>query len=310
MEIDAVSATQDVLIHNYLQFFATMEITCIWARPKGLVSYLFIANRYLALFGNIVALYINLLNIPSEFHILNRLGILAVRMYALYARDRRIVYLFIALAILVIAVISAVFTHQDVKTVTSVRGCNIAHTVQNGIRLAVPWECVLVLDVIILGLTVFKTHASIRQGASGRHMPTTVHIPKLIIRDGALYFVGMVVTNTLNIMCFYLAAPIIKGSMSTFASVMSVTLISRVILNLREVVEASRASVNFETVSYPKWNGGSNQQTSYSSKLGPLVQVVGSKTAVCGWDMHMKVIDISRTRQYPDLELQRVYTTY
>ncbi|KAF7967542.1 hypothetical protein HWV62_33960 [Athelia sp. TMB] len=78
MEIDFVSATRDILIHDYLQFFATTiliydhyltfpaEIDCIWARPKGLVSWLFIANRYLALFGNIAALYINLINLPSE----------------------------------------------------------------------------------------------------------------------------------------------------------------------------------------------------------------------------------------------------
>lgn len=110
---------------------------------------------------------------------------------------------------------------------------------------------------------------------------------------------------------------------------MGVTLISRVILNLREVSETLRVSwsiiivdkllwnpvlfqksIEFETVSLPKWNADSNHQTGYTSKLGSLVRVAGGKTAGPGWDLHMKVIDISRTQQYPDLVLQKPSDTF
>ncbi|KAF7980788.1 hypothetical protein HWV62_36857 [Athelia sp. TMB] len=377
--------TSILLYDHYLTL--PVEINCVWARRKGVVSWLFIVNRYLALFGNIAALFINLIDLPSEvcyiiiftsvfvstnntptgvsryavnshllltsltaahklvygdnfsslptkysssvspfylddkLHMLSVAVILAVRMYALYARDRRIVYLFAFLGTSIITIVSIFFQHQNSVAVTSVAGCNIAHTFQNGIRLAVPWECVFFLDAIVLGLTVFKTRLATQKSAIGL-ANNAVHIPTLIIRDGAF---GMALANLLNIMCFYFAAPLMRGSMSTFASVyvallskveaqayglsasrIGVTLISRVVLNLREVADASRESHDLESM--PKWAGGTRSlpRSSYSVNIGSPAIISGKVMSEPGWDMHMKVIDISPMRRYPDWETQEV----
>ncbi|KAJ8453745.1 hypothetical protein ONZ45_g19585 [Pleurotus djamor] len=50
--------------------------------------------------------------------------------------------------------------------------------------------------------------------------------------SGALYFAVMVLANLLNILTFYLPSPLLRGSLATFASLTSVTMISRLLLNL------------------------------------------------------------------------------
>ncbi|KAF7975911.1 hypothetical protein HWV62_8345 [Athelia sp. TMB] len=234
--------TAILLYDHYLTL--PVEINCVWARRKGVVSWLFIVNRYLALFGNIAALFINLIDLPSEIF----------------------------------------FQHQNSVAVTSVAGCNIAHTFQNGIRLAVPWECVFFLDAIVLGLTIFKTRLATQKSAIGL-ANNAVHIPTLIIRD-ALLSRPEAQTHALS------------------ASSIGVTLISRVVLNLREVAEASRESHDLESM--PKWAGGTRSlpRSSYSVNIGSPAIISGKVMSEPGWDMHMKVIDISPMRRYPDWETQ------
>ncbi|KZP06105.1 hypothetical protein FIBSPDRAFT_764925, partial [Athelia psychrophila] len=130
-----------ILCYDHCLTFAS-EVTCVWSRPKGTVSILFLVNRYIALFGNIAAVYIGLGDVPTEgyqltpgcsckqvdlwrqillivnqtiicgrFIILTNIThteshhpvILIVRMYALYGGDRRIIYFFLCCAIVMIA---------------------------------------------------------------------------------------------------------------------------------------------------------------------------------------------------------------
>ncbi|KAF7967541.1 hypothetical protein HWV62_33958 [Athelia sp. TMB] len=229
-----------------------------------------------------VGLWRQVLLVANQIHMLNQAVILAVRMYALYARDRRIIWLFAFLGISTIVIVS--------------------------VRLAVPWECVFVLDTIVLSLTVFKARLAIRK-SSVRPSANAIHIPTLKIRDGALYFAGMALTNLLNIMCFYVAPPLMKDSESQLtlsASSIGVTLISRVVLNLREIADASRSSPNLETISQPKWTSGarSHPRSSYTSKTGTPRVITGKVTSEPGWEMRMKVMDISAVQEYPNLEMQ------
>ncbi|KAK7455229.1 hypothetical protein VKT23_011102 [Stygiomarasmius scandens] len=50
---------------------------------------------------------------------------------------------------------------------------------------------------------------------------------------GSLYFVVVALSNMINILTFYLTEPAFRGALTTFASCVSVTMMSRLILNLR-----------------------------------------------------------------------------
>ncbi|KAG5734400.1 hypothetical protein E4T56_gene7159 [Termitomyces sp. T112] len=57
-------------------------------------------------------------------------------------------------------------------------------------------------------------------------------------KDGAIYFAVMAFANLANILTFYLCGPFMRGGLSTFASGISVTMISRLMLNLHENANA------------------------------------------------------------------------
>jgi len=81
-------------------------------------------------------------------------------------------------------------------------------------------------------------------------------IINLLIRDGAIYFVCMFFANLANILTYYIAGPLLRGSLSTMATCMSVTLTSRLMLNLHSV---DRSGI-FSTTS--------RFESSYSSPYG------------------------------------------
>ncbi|TFK31907.1 hypothetical protein BDQ12DRAFT_566085, partial [Crucibulum laeve] len=96
------------------------------------------------------------------------------------------------------------------------------------------WEALFVYDSIIFGLTIFKTWQTRRE-----HTVTGINIPlaSLILRDGKYLFSAkhvMALANLANILTFYLCGPFLRGGLSTFASSISVTMMSRLMLNLHE----------------------------------------------------------------------------
>ena len=52
------------------------------------------------------------------------------------------------------------------------------------IVLAVPWECVLVFDLIVMALTIGKTHCSWK-ALRPANLPLSAQIPGIMLRDGA-----------------------------------------------------------------------------------------------------------------------------
>ncbi|KAL7284076.1 hypothetical protein ACG7TL_001354 [Trametes sanguinea] len=109
---------------------------------------------------------------------------------------------------------------------------------QGAIRLAVSWESLFAFDLMIFTLTVCKTFRERYRHriTSGRH-----DIISLILRDGALYFAVMASVNFANTLTFYflesslppaMRQPLLRGCLSTFASSISVTMMSRLMLNL------------------------------------------------------------------------------
>jgi len=159
--------------------------------------------------------------------------LLTIRVYALYGCSVRVLLCMASSgALLVAAACWSLFHTKGVAA--KQRGCHISYPRATAIRLATPWEALFLYDCIIFSLTMAKTW-------KGRHDHgiTRISVPiiRLVFRDGAIYFGVMAIANLANISTFYLCGPFMTGGLSTFASCISVTMISRLILNLHEFAD-------------------------------------------------------------------------
>ncbi|KAG0702177.1 hypothetical protein DFH29DRAFT_1079632 [Suillus ampliporus] len=73
---------------------------------------------------------------------------------------------------------------------------------------------------------------------------TRRNIVDIIFHDGAMYFGAMALVNIPNILTYYSGSVATRGSLATFSSCMSVTLISRLMLNLHKSVNAGIFSIS------------------------------------------------------------------
>ncbi|THU89204.1 hypothetical protein K435DRAFT_865510 [Dendrothele bispora CBS 962.96] len=101
------------------------------------------------------------------------------------------------------------------------------------LQVASAWEVTFVYDLVLFGLTLYKAHTTVHHnmdfvGALGRRS-----LMQVLISDGSLYFAVVALSNMTNILSFYLSEASFKGGLSTFASCISVTMMSRLMLNLQ-----------------------------------------------------------------------------
>ncbi|KAJ7466832.1 hypothetical protein B0H11DRAFT_55530 [Mycena galericulata] len=220
------------------------ELRFLWKKTKTPSTYCFLLNRYLAFFGDIVVTVFVFTTIPTSvckhvnlfrqlLLIMNQTAIcllLTLRIYALYGRETRLWMYMSAFAVVLLAVSLWAINGQGGDPVPNVMGCHIANSARIGIHLAVPWEALFVYDVLIVFALLYKSFQT-------RTVTRRSNIPllSLLIRDGAVYFVAMALVNLANILTFYFAGPLLRGCLSTMASCLSVTMMSRLMLNLHAV---------------------------------------------------------------------------
>ncbi|THH16597.1 hypothetical protein EW146_g4058 [Bondarzewia mesenterica] len=151
----------------------------------------------------------------------------------------------------VVAISSWALIGQKSSVVPNVQGCRLATSDATGIRVAVAWEAELALDMIIFGLTVARTyqHRGVRTWSSVLGLRNT-GLVQLLLRDGVLYFATITLANLLNILTYYLAPPILKDSLSPFSTCVSVTMMSRLMLNLSEAVAAPSTLVTTREIAF------------------------------------------------------------
>ncbi|KAJ7661157.1 hypothetical protein B0H17DRAFT_1212344 [Mycena rosella] len=222
------------------------EISLLWKRARSASAHWFFAVRYAGFAGNIpVTVFIFYPLAPSwsachAYHT-GRQVVLAVtqllvsivmliRIYALYGRNVRVLALVLVLSTPLLAVIVWSMLGQHSDYLASIPGCHVSISRSTSYHLAAAWEALFVYDALIFGLTVFKTYSTWRRAGAQDYMP----LHTLILRDGALYFAAMALANLCNIITFYMSGPILAGGLSTFASCMSVALMSRLMLNLHK----------------------------------------------------------------------------
>ncbi|KAH9856356.1 hypothetical protein C2E23DRAFT_882430 [Lenzites betulinus] len=244
----------------YYDFVLTIPkaIERYWSGKLSLVSVLFFFNRYLAVFGHIPVL-VNFFGVfPEPLYVPPMVlkyhrflstaiqgicaGLMLLRTYALYGRDRRVLALLLIL-ILAGAVISiwllVAGRHPDrpgstYADQTAQIGCNLVLSQAEGYDLALAWSAILAFDATVFVLTLLQ---GLRLGRmwSGGYVA-------IILRDGTLYFATLFVCYLANILAYALAQPVYKGVSTSIANVLSTTLVTRLMLNIRDpdIFEQSR----------------------------------------------------------------------
>lgn len=97
------------------------------------------------------------------------------------------------------------------------------------------------LIFILIAYRIFKTRRLLRFSLVARR--DVIDVIDIIFRDGAMYFGAMVLVNVPNTMTYYSASVSARGSLSTLTSCLSVTLVSRLMLNLHKSMDAGILSI-------------------------------------------------------------------
>lgn len=257
----AILVPNTILIYDHLATLAE-EISSIWCRPKALSAVLFLLNRYVALLGNVYGLIGDSLPasvVSCPTYILSRQVlvfsqgcivylILTLRTYALYGRSKWLLVslVFIILTFMVGAAAETFGRYSSTVTNLPRGGCYQTYTTETTVRLAVAWEALSVYEFLIFVLTVSRIF-QIRRLLQLSLTSSRKNIVAVMFQDGALYFGAMTLFNIPNILTYYYGSGVTRGSLSTFTSCMSVTLISRLMLNLHESIDAG-------ILSAPTWD--------------------------------------------------------
>jgi len=253
----------------YLDYVITLprEVERVWSRPARRPFALFLVNRYIPVFGDIAVTVFNFSDFAAYENTCRTYGLarqmllifsqvivcilLAMRIIALYQQRRHIIVLVTGSGILLFAVACWSVVGQHSTVLGDVPGCHLAvnpitcaltycHPFKlyilssSGIRLSVAWIAQAIFDIEIFSLTVYHTIKT-RNFANRRGPLLSGNgIIDLVYRDGAIYFITMASANSANILTFILLPDALRGTLSTFAGVISVTMMSRLMLNLYE----------------------------------------------------------------------------
>ncbi|KAI0831457.1 hypothetical protein BC628DRAFT_1415955 [Trametes gibbosa] len=231
------------LYYDYLLTFSD-EVEYFWKSANlSIISVLFVVNRYLGLLGPLPLILEYFVDLPEhtytyhQAYALASQGIVAVmlviRTYALYNRSRRILVILLGTHVsgALVCLVAIVVNVSPVKTVTPLpfkyTACDLSLTNNQATHLVIAWGAMLWFDTTIFLLTLTQALRMRRYFPGG--------LLEVMLRDGTLYYGFMVAANVSNIITFMITrtnSPL-KGMDTTLANVLSTTLTSRLILNLR-----------------------------------------------------------------------------
>ncbi|KAJ7152724.1 hypothetical protein C8R43DRAFT_885977, partial [Mycena crocata] len=176
--------------------------------------------------------------------------LMTLRIYALYGLDKRLYISMLGFGSLLLAVSCWALIRKSGDPGPNAIGCHIAISQEMQVlRInwltdqAVPWEALFIYDIAIFGALFYKSFQTRRES---QMMWGHNAIMSLLIRDGIV----MALVNLANIITYYVSAsfshhvfsvlsyhssPLLRGCLSTMASCMSVTMTSRLMLNLQSM---------------------------------------------------------------------------
>ncbi|EMD34836.1 hypothetical protein CERSUDRAFT_86285 [Gelatoporia subvermispora B] len=229
-----------ILYYDYCLTFP-MEVDRFWLSRRKISwgSSFFFLVRYLSIFGHVPVIFqvfwpsyspkpcLNLQMYHQLFSVILQVlvGVLLImRTYALYQRSRKILWLLIAVASGVIAVgcWATLAKHPDSPIIPLDVGCTTSlSTIHIFADFTAAWSGMLVFDLVVFLLTLVKC---IKLGRGNART-----LLDIFVRDGEC----MAGANLSNILTF-IVSPLIKGVTTIFTNIVSATLISRLMLNLRD----------------------------------------------------------------------------
>ncbi|KAG2151162.1 uncharacterized protein EDB93DRAFT_297523 [Suillus bovinus] len=252
------------------------EIMFIWCRPKALSAVLFLINRYVAVLGNTLDLASNFLPVSAKrfqpcfldiyYFTQQRLSCskyllvihglrlfqqvficitLTLRTYALYGCNRRLLKWMLIIGVVLITGASVgAFGHDSAKSVAN-GDCHEIYTTATSIRHGTTWVAMFIYELLIFVLTVFRTWKT--RGLPRFSLISRKDILDVIFHDGVIYFAGMALVNLPNTLTYFSGPDIIIGNLNAFTTCISVTLISRLMLNLHKCIDTGILSTSAET---------------------------------------------------------------
>ncbi|RPD60831.1 hypothetical protein L227DRAFT_85243 [Lentinus tigrinus ALCF2SS1-6] len=225
----------------YYDFLLTLplEVERYWTGGRSWASVFFFVNRYMAVLCHLPVVYEFFGNMPEEgFLIWGSVGVggcsalLMLRTYALYNRNRRVVYVLSAIcavggAISVWAILSVRGSPSpSTPKVSTYVGCDLRISQKQGYYLAAAWSSILAFDTTVFALTLWQAlHVT---GRTWSHS-----LFRVILRDGTVYFGVLAICYLSNIMTYIFVQPKHKGILTTLTNVLSTTLVTRMMLNIR-----------------------------------------------------------------------------
>ncbi|KAJ3747771.1 hypothetical protein DFH05DRAFT_1359047, partial [Lentinula detonsa] len=237
------------------------EVHHLWKGPKTWSSHWFFLNRYFAFFANFTVTIFEFFNLPplvscKRYGVYRQLVLfiqqvivcvlLTMRIYALYGRSIRILSYMLGSAV-TLAVVAAWSLFGQKGTTSAKSEMYKRYDDIHIIHLASAWEALFCYDTILFGFTLYQTHKS-------RHtMGMSLHIPlvSLMLRDA----VSFEYLNRCRLIMQTLQ-PFLRGSLSTFSSCISVTMMSRLMLNLHG---SARTGIFTTLPTFPsRFDGDSN----------------------------------------------------
>ncbi|EMD37683.1 hypothetical protein CERSUDRAFT_123570 [Gelatoporia subvermispora B] len=233
-----------ILYFDYCLTLST-EIERFWRRDISWAFLLYAANRYLALLGSIpvaveffgimpqsrcrsLQTYHQYVSVATQVLVA---ALLTMRTYALYRRSKLVLSMIVFILVTGTGVVIwSVASEKSLPTGSSLFllriGCDLSLSQAHAVHLAAAWGAMLVFDSLIFILTLIST---VKSG-----MLWKGSLFRIMLRDGAIYFGTIVLSNVINILAFVLPAAEAKGMCTTLANVISSTLVSRLMLNLRD----------------------------------------------------------------------------
>ncbi|KAF8994598.1 hypothetical protein BDQ17DRAFT_1366745 [Cyathus striatus] len=232
-----------MLIYDHILTFPD-EVERIWKQRFSGATVLFLLNRYVTPLQFIVI--IDAFHDPIwtkkfirckrfvVFEGASTVGLISVimifRIYALYSRNNKVLA---GLMILLCAQITfssiGISTGFPAPLPDGLVGC--IFTGSSRIFPAI-WVTPLATDFVIVLLTLWRTRTYFRYSQSA----PTIHI---FMRDGLLYFFAIFAANLLNTLLFFLAREDIKAVGASFSQMLTSTMVSRLVLNLRSAYVSS-----------------------------------------------------------------------
>ncbi|KAJ7659444.1 hypothetical protein B0H17DRAFT_1096131 [Mycena rosella] len=143
------------------------------------------------------------------------------------------------------------YGHPQMLSAPGLSGCHTLIPRASAFRLAGAWEAQLVCDSLVFALTVRRAY--VQRRTSTRYTGTLI---QRMVTDGGMYFGIIVIANLANLSTFYLSNVLLSGFLSWFTTSLSVTLLSRLMLNLHEAAHvgigtAEANTMELETIRFP-----------------------------------------------------------